>query len=91
MATIYKENGEIIENVEPKNGTDFELKELQDIVDGYIEVITLQDGRLLVANEDGAINGKCQINLNATTLWLQSKGDCPIFGNVLVCSPNQIK
>ena len=36
MSKIYKSNGEIVD-IEPKNGKDFQLKELNDIVGGYIE------------------------------------------------------
>ena len=35
MAKIYRTNGDV-ENVEPKNGTDFQLEELSAIVGGYI-------------------------------------------------------
>lgn len=36
MAKIYKANGEVLD-IEPKNGTDFQLEELQAIVGGLID------------------------------------------------------
>lgn len=38
MAKIYRTNGDV-ENVEPKNGTDFRLEELSAIVGGYNDYI----------------------------------------------------
>ena len=37
---IYKANGEVIET-SPKNGTNYSLEELKEIVGGYIEIIHL--------------------------------------------------
>lgn len=54
MATVIRVDGST-EEVEPANGTDFSLKELQDIVEGYIETVSLKDGRLMVINEEGRI------------------------------------
>lgn len=39
--------------IQPANGRTFSLSELQGFVDGYIEKITLPDGRFMVLNEDG--------------------------------------
>jgi len=51
MATIYYANGTAKE-VTPTNGTDFKLKEVQDIVGGSVEVVNLKDGRVMLANEE---------------------------------------
>ena len=56
MAQIIKANGEIKET-QPSNGTDFSLTELQAVVGGFIEVVHLSDGRLMVVNEEGKLNG----------------------------------
>lgn len=87
MATIYKAHGEVIDNYQPRNGSDFQLDELQAVVSGYIEVVYLQDGRLMVVNEEGKLNGLA-INWNATLLV---GGRDIIVGDVLVCNRNQIK
>lgn len=47
MAKWIKTNGEIVE-VQPKNGTDYSLEELQGFVGGYIEIITLGNIGLMV-------------------------------------------
>lgn len=39
-AYIVKASGETVE-VEPRNGTDFQLEELQEAVGGYIEIVQL--------------------------------------------------
>lgn len=33
------------------------LKEMQDCVEGYIEMVWLKDGKILIVNEEGKING----------------------------------
>lgn len=86
MATIYKAHGEVIE-IEPRNGKDFKLEELQAIVSGYIEIINLADERLMVLNEEGKLNGLA-INWKATEL---AHGYGIIVGDVLVCNDNQIE
>lgn len=50
MATLLKSDGTRKE-IQPQNGTDFKLEELQAYVDGYIEIVNLQNGEILVINE----------------------------------------
>jgi hypothetical protein len=47
-----KVDGTIIP-VLPSKGTRFELKELQDMVGGYVERVKLPKSMVLIANEDG--------------------------------------
>lgn len=84
MATIYKTDG-TEENVQPKNGKDFKLEELQPVVEGYIEIVRLRDGRLMIVNEEGMLM-KLPYNRIASQIARQ-----PIVGNVLVCDEGQIK
>ena len=92
MAQIIKTTGETI-NVEPKNGTDFTWQELHDIVNGYIEIVPLLGGKIMVVNEEGKVHG-LQINEKATGLFQQQ---CKYFsldvivGDVLVCKTSQVK
>jgi hypothetical protein len=88
MAYIYKSNGEVIET-SPKNGKDFSLKELKEIVGGYIEIIDLDDAYMVI-NEEGKLLG-LPFNLNATRIYqyFTKNGDY-IVGDVLVCPKNQI-
>lgn len=95
MAHIYYANGEIKE-VTPKNGTDFQLEELQEIVGGYIWVIGLQEDteqRIIVMNDEGKLKG-LQMNEKATDLAHEFnaifKNDY-IVGDVLVCNDSMVK
>lgn len=54
MATIMYTDGTSKE-VQPANGSDFQLKELQAIVDGHIEIVHLKDGRIMVIDEEGKL------------------------------------
>lgn len=86
MAEIYKTSGDIIPT-SPENGQDFSLKELKAVVEGYIEIVHLKDGRLMVVNEEGKLLG-LPVNHNASNLvdWRDV-----IVGNVLVCDSKEIK
>jgi len=66
QAFLYKANGEIVP-VCPLNKKSFTLRELQSFVSGYIQVITLEDGRLMVLDEEGKIKGKAR-NITATNV-----------------------
>lgn len=83
MAQIIKTTGEIIET-EPSNGTDFSLTELQAVVGGFIEVVHLPDGRLMVVNDEGKLNG-LPVNPKASELYPDI-----IVGDVLVCEHYEI-
>ena len=54
MAQIIKSNGET-KTVEPKNGTDFKLEELQAIVGGYVQIAYLRDDEIMVMDEEGRL------------------------------------
>lgn len=91
MAQTIKTNGEIHE-VQPKNGTDFQLEELQAAVEGYIQIIFIGPKEVMVVNEEGKF--QCERNAAATILAKTRKAILPddyISGNVLVCNDNQIK
>lgn len=85
MATIFKVDSPKGKSVEPKNGTNFSLKELQDVVHGYIEIVRLTGNQIMVVNEEGAINGM-ELNIAATFI----SGEL-IHGDVLVCNKEQVK
>jgi hypothetical protein len=83
QAFLYKCDGEIVP-VLPKNGISFTLKELSSFVKGYIQVISLKDGRLMVLNEEGKVSN-FKLNPTATNLAKDTlfKNDY-IVGDVLV-------
>ena len=94
MATLYKTRmlnfcvAECTqEDVEPENGTDFTLDELQEFVGGYIEIVHLHDGKIMVVNEEGRL-------LNLPPNWMATDlHGLPelIVGNALVCEDSQVK
>lgn len=85
MARIYRTNG-AVEETAPKNGKDFSYEELREIVGGYIEILHLEDGRLMVVNEEGKLY-HLPVNMQATHLY----GYEIIVGDVLVCVESQIR
>lgn len=92
MAKIYKANGEVLD-IEPKNGTDFQLEELRKVVSGNIEVAYLNDteNRIMVLNEKGKI---MDLPLNERATVLYRKYVTPfdyIVGDVLICKENEMK
>ena len=90
MAQIIKSNGQIVE-AEPKNGKDFKLRELQKIVDGYIEIVWLPNDKIMVVNEDGKLRG-LETNVEATRIYYNAFGYQDIIvGDVLLCDSNQVK
>lgn len=90
MARLYKTNGEVIE-VSPKNNRDFTLEELQNFVEGYIEIINLTAEKILIVNEEGKIN-KLPFNELATELWKKYYGRTDyIVGNALLCNSDEVR
>lgn len=83
QAFIYKVNGEIIP-VTPINKKSFTLGELQDIVGGYIQVIALQDGRLMILDEEGKLYGKSRNNTATNVAKDTLFNNDYIVGDVLV-------
>jgi hypothetical protein len=90
MAKLIKADGITLE-IRPKNGTDYQLEELQKYVDGYIDIINLRNGSLMVVNDDG--KGRFPTNLKATqiahengAIWI---GDW-IDGDVVMCNNSEI-
>lgn len=91
MAEIIKTDG-MRQPVQPANGTDFTLEEMQAIVGGDIELVFLNETEIMVVNEEGKINNLAY-NPAATHIF---KGNHPgasdyIVGDVLVCNDEQIK
>ena len=87
---IYPDGRE--EKISPANGNDFSLEEVQKIVGGYIEVIELSDGNLLVCNEEGKIMSLPE-NPKATEIAKKHEAifaDDYFVGNVLMCSDDML-
>ena len=90
MAHIIKTDGSVID-ITPKNGTDFKLKELNDIVGGYVEIVYLNESGIMVLNEEGKLLD-LPINDRATIIF-QAMTDIDDFivGDVLICNNEQVK
>ncbi len=91
MAAIHIKTDGTETPVYPENGTDFNLKEMQGFVGGYVEVITLSNGKIMLLNEEGKVDG-LPVNKVATQMTrdVLSAGDM-VIGDVLICDDNQIK
>ena len=88
--TVYTpENGKWL--CEPKNGRTFELEEMQKIVGGYIELVRLNDGRIIVVNEDG-LNLNLPVNIDATNILRRDHSTAQyIVGNAIVCDADMVE
>lgn len=75
--------------LDPANGKDFSLEELNEIVDGYIEILHIGD-KLLVCNEEGKLQN-LQYNATATRLINAAGIKDYIVGNALFCDKDKIK
>lgn len=84
MANIITQNG-VFSYVTPKNNRDFSLKELQEVVEGFIEIVRREDNHIMVVNEEGLLLN-LQYNERASMIAKQ-----PIFGRVLVCKDYEVK
>lgn len=67
MATLYGQYGDVVENIQPKDGVKFSLEELQEFVGGLVEFVYLKpgDGALVINEEGKFIYGR---NAKATAL-----------------------
>lgn len=67
-AFVIKPSGEIIE-AEPKNGKDFQLEEMYELVGcDTIDMVELADGRWMVVDDDGRLK-KLPVNQKASELY----------------------
>jgi len=78
---LYMTDGRTKE-VRPSNGVHWTLEELQGFVGGYIEIVSTVDGRFMVINELGKLNG-LDLNIPASRLYLHGRRDV-IVGDALV-------
>lgn len=76
--------------VAPDNGTDFSIYEMQSIVGGYIELVKLGSGKIMIVNEEGKIN-QLPMNTKATQICQLHGINEVIVGDVLVCDEILIK
>ena len=74
----------------PKNGNTFELDELQGIVGGWIEIVRLKDGRIIVIDEEGKSKDKA-VNIPATNILRRDHYTTDyIVGTAIVCDSDMV-
>lgn len=84
MAKLLHQDG-TEEEIQPQNGTDFSLHELQGYVGGYIEIVHLPDGDIMVVDDEGLFKNYF-VNEKASLLAGQA-----IVGDAVVCKSEQVK
>lgn len=89
MSTLIQTDGEQT-IITPKHGDVFSLSELQEYVGGYIEFLSLPDGRAMVVNEEGMLKGLPR-NDTATVLAYTTQTMGGIVGDVVVCEWEALK
>ena len=78
------------EDYTPKNGKTFGLTEMQEIIGGYIEPIRLNDGRIIIVDEDGKSKDKA-VNIPATNILRRDHFTTDyIVGTAIVCDADMI-
>jgi hypothetical protein len=85
MATIYRTDG-TTETIKPAKGT-FTLEEVWEIVGGYVEIIPLKKGFLLV-DEEGGMPWKSHLDWNPAASEL---ADRAIIGTALHTNSKEFK
>lgn len=90
-AKLLKANLEVID-VTPENGTDFSLEELQGFVGGFIEIVPLTGGQIMVINEEGKLNDLPVNALATNALYLARPAFCDVIvGDALICDSEMVK
>ena len=92
MTEIIKTDG-TRQPVQPANGSDFTLEEMQAIVGGYIELVELDGSTTMVVNEEGKLI-PLSLNLEASRyIPCSSPGveRLSSLGTYLLCNNNQIR
>jgi len=90
MAKYIKTDGSITE-VHPANRKDFKLDELKKFVEGYIEIIPISVGEILVMNEEGKLLD-LEFNSAASSMVENHIGLFDIIvGNVLLCKTEEVE
>ena len=90
MATLFKV-GEKPKEIEPKNGSDFQLEEVWDLIGGYVQVIELHAGRIMIVDEEGLWKN-LPFNAEATA-HVARHCNYPhmIVGTALLCKTKEFK
>lgn len=75
-----------VSQIAPTNGKDFELDEAQRYVDGYIEIVKLNDEQIMIVNEEGKLSKGCNQIASAIAHLHRAIGQRDyIAGDVIIC------
>ena len=90
LATVISPNGEI-DSVALPPDDEARLRKLQSLVGGYIEAVSLPDGRYMALNENGK-DGPHNINDTATAIAHEAEAIMPsdYIAGVAVIVPEQV-
>lgn len=90
MATLMKV-GEKPKHVEPKNGNDFKLEELWELIGGYVQIVRLRNNEIMIVDEDGLPKG-LPINGEACR-YVEAHCDYGhlIVGTALICESREVE
>ena len=69
----------VVKDIKPANGKTYSLKELQEFVGGYIELVSLPDNLIMLVNEEG-YNENLPPNNRVRLIFNKQ-----IVGNAVVC------
>lgn len=93
MAILYKQNGDVIKDIQPKNGKRFTLEELYEMLDCELVERLFIDGTevIMIVDEEGKLKQKPQ-NIAATMVYHRRQRMNTwdwIAGDALVCRGDQ--
>ena len=86
MATLYEPSG-VEKTCRPRNGKKFALEELQELVGGYVEMVSIPGDvgkRVFFVDEEGRLK-HLKPNVKASHLAYRL-----LMGNALLCSPKEV-
>ena len=86
IAHLYTPDADAPQPVVPANGTDFTLEEAQKLVEGYVELVRLDDENILLVNEDGLLK-----RLPLNTAASKVADGYPLVGNVVLCNTSMFR
>ena len=79
------------EDYTPKNGKTFEFDDLRGIVEGFIDIIRLNDGRVIIVDSQGKALDKA-VNIPATNILRRDHFTTNyIVGTAIVCDADMIE
>ena len=79
------------EDYTPKNGKTFEFDELRGIVEGLVDIIRLNDGRVIIVDSQGKTLNKA-VNIPATNILRRDHFTTDyIVGTAIVCDADMIE